>query len=87
MYDIGDEIYCINSVADCTQGTIYAVTGFGFSIVSKNKVYASKKQWNTANQNVSIDRELVMQVKSRIGDMTLKAYIESLIRLDLRKHG
>ena len=52
MYEIGDEIYCIHSVADCTQGTIYAVTGFGFSIVSKNlngspmRVYSLRKLYD-----------------------------------------
>ncbi len=56
----------------------------------EKKFYQSKKdygkKWNTVNQNVSIDRELVLRAKSRLGDMTLKAYIESLIQLDLSKH-
>lgn len=51
----------------------------------EKKFYESKKKWNTVNQNVSIDRELVIKAKSRLGDMTLKAYIESLIETDLGK--
>ena len=47
---------------------------------SKRK-YGNK--YNKTNINVQLDRELIEVVKSKLNDITLKSYIEDLIRKNL----
>ena len=47
---------------------------------SKRK-YGNK--YNNTNINVQLDRELIEVVKSKLNDVTLKSYIEDLIRKNL----
>ena len=53
----------------------------------EKKHYQSKndygKKWNKSNINVSISRDLVTKLKSKIGMVSLKSYLESLIQRDL----
>ena len=50
----------------------------------EKKVYESKKiygkKYNKSNINVQMDRELVSQLRERIGDTTLKNFFEKYIR-------
>lgn len=50
----------------------------------EKKVYESKKvygkKYNKSNINVQMDRELVSQLRERIGDTTLKNFFEEYIR-------
>jgi hypothetical protein len=41
------------------------------------------KKYNKANINVQLDRELIEAVKSKLGEISLKSYIEDLIRNSL----
>jgi hypothetical protein len=48
------------------------------------KIYESKLDWNKNNVNVSLDRELIDELKLSLGGrQTLKSYIESLIKNNL----
>lgn len=41
------------------------------------------KEYNKSNINVQLDRDLINNVKEKLnGKMTLKSYIESLIKID-----
>lgn len=48
------------------------------------KSYPSKikytKKWNKSNINVSIDRELVENLKTQLNDKSLKSVIEDMIK-------
>lgn len=48
------------------------------------KIYESKKNyaklWNEKNINVTMDRELVDKLKTKIGEQTLKSFLEDMIR-------
>lgn len=50
----------------------------------EKKVYESKKvygkKYNKSNINVQMDRELVSQLREKIGDVTLKSFLEEYIR-------
>jgi hypothetical protein len=50
----------------------------------EKKVYESKKiygkKYNQSNINVQMDRELVSQLREKIGDTTLKNFFEEYIR-------
>ena len=50
----------------------------------EKKVYESKKiygkKYNKSNINVQMDRELVSQLREKIGDTTLKNFFEEYIR-------
>lgn len=50
----------------------------------EKKVYESKKvygkKYNKSNINVQMDRELVSQLREKIGDVTLKSFFEEYIR-------
>lgn len=54
------------------------------------KIYESKKKyaklWNEKNINVTLDRELIDQLKLKIGDQTLKSFFEDMIREYLKKN-
>lgn len=51
------------------------------------KIKESKRKYgnkyNKTNINVQLDRELIEVVKSKLNDVTLKSYIEDLIRKNL----
>jgi hypothetical protein len=41
------------------------------------------KEYNKSNINVQLDRDLINSIKEKLnGKMTLKSYIESLIKID-----
>ncbi len=42
------------------------------------KIYT--KKYNKSNINVQMDRELVSQLREKIGDVTLKSFLEEYIR-------
>jgi hypothetical protein len=48
------------------------------------KIYESKKNyaklWNEKNINVTMDRELIEELKTKIGEQTLKSFLEDIIR-------
>ncbi len=46
------------------------------------KIYEYKLDWNKNNVNVSLDRDLISELKSILGKQSLKSYIEGLIRSD-----
>jgi hypothetical protein len=50
----------------------------------EKKIYESKKiygkKYNKSNINVQMDRELVSQLREKIGDTTLKSFFEEYIR-------
>jgi hypothetical protein len=54
----------------------------------EKKIYESKKKYgekyNKSNINVQMDRELVSQLRERIGDTTLKSFFEDYIRTYLK---
>lgn len=43
------------------------------------------KNYNKANINVQLNRELVIKLREKINSLPLKEYIESLIKSDLNK--
>lgn len=55
----------------------------------EKKVYESKKiygeKYNKSNINVQMDRELVSQLRDKIGDITLKSFFEDYIKSYLSK--
>ncbi len=55
----------------------------------EKKVYQSKKdyskKYNKENISIQINRELVNKLKSNIGNLSLKSYIENIIRLEINQ--
>ena len=53
------------------------------------KVYESKKiygkKYNISNINVQMDRELVSQLREKIGDTSLKSFFEGYIKEYLKQ--
>lgn len=53
----------------------------------EKKVYESKKiygkKYNAANINVQLDRELVSRLREKIGSLSVKEYLQDLIRKSL----
>lgn len=54
---------------------------------SDKKVYESKKiygkKYNASNINVQLDRELVSKLREKIGSISVKEYLQDLIRKSL----
>jgi len=55
----------------------------------EKKVYQSEKdyskKYNKENISIQINRELVNKLKSNIGNLSLKSYIENIIRLEINQ--
>ncbi len=53
----------------------------------EKKVYESKKiygkKYNASNINVQLDRELVSKLREKIGSISVKEYLQDLIRKSL----
>jgi hypothetical protein len=56
---------------------------------SKKSQYESSKKYNKKynklNINIQLDRSLITEVRNKLGNSTLKNYLEELIRKDLLK--
>lgn len=54
--------------------------------IKKSQYESTKKyskEYNKSNINVQLDRDLINSIKEKLnGKMTLKSYIESLIKID-----
>jgi hypothetical protein len=54
----------------------------------EKKIYESKKiygkKYNASNINVQLDRELVSRLREKLADVSVKEYLQDLIRKSLQ---